>query len=430
MRSLLLAFTLLAAPALKAQTAPASPVLLTLGPIDAESDQKQTVITMRFDTKPGFTKPVVEAHGSFLEVQLPHTMVLKPNQFMEAKSPYIRKFAAFQIDEDHAALRLFVTKEAEYLLPAASVDILENRVIVIIDHAKAEKELDANFSGVPVQGGPTPEQVAKSTVVRNDIPDPIGLIGPKTKEKAAADAAAAANAEKAAEPAAATAAAAPASAPAAETEAVAKVETKAAKAPAAPAAKEEAKEAPRWADSLESKLVAVTIFVALMLLLLIALKSWRKVAAKTIAPGSDFSLKTLATHALGPKQRITVIQVGSEQILLGVSPDSINFLTALNRGPNNGMQMSMPQSIDSQVLQRTLSPAPKRAPRAEGLAEPLAKSRAEPKADNKPEPGSSIRYGVGDAGIKNFKDGAPREQESFEDVTRMIRKKLKDLPKV
>ncbi|MBC7533140.1 MAG: flagellar biosynthetic protein FliO [Oligoflexus sp.] len=431
MRFVLLMLALLAAPLSQAQEKPASPTLLTLGPIDGESDAKSSVITMRYDTKPGFTKPVVEAHGSFLQVILPHTMVLKPGVFVEANSPYIRKFAAFQLDEDTAALRMFVTKEAENIVGAATVDILENRVLVVIDHEKAEKALLANFSGVPVKG--SPDKVVKATEVRTDIPDPIALMSKTQIEGPSIGPAL---------PLQMPAAAAISSVAAASTS-----ELTASKVDVAEVSKDKAKAAvagtteaaePRWADTMESKLVAVTVFVALMLVLLIALKSWRRVAVKTLTPGADFSIKTLATHALGPKQRISVIQVGQEQILLGVSPDGINFLTSLKQQTADTPRMQ----LDPSMYQKTLSSNPKRPNREISGVEPLQKSRspetrAEPRASearlDRADAGSSIRYGVGDSGIKNFKESGSssgRDQESLEDVTRMIRKKLKDLPKV
>lgn len=387
--ALLLTFSAVA----RAQETPASPVLMNLGPIDGESDQKQSTITIRYDSKPSFAKPQVEAHGSFLQVLLPNTIVLKPGLFSEANSPYIRKFAAFQIDENTAGIRLFVTKEAAHLLPAISTDILENRVVVMLDHVRAEKELLANFNGVPVAGGPSPEQIVKSTEVRNDIPDPAQLMAKDVATVEPAEAAA------------------PAPVVAKKSSVAEKVDGKAA----------EEKKEDRWSDSMESKLVIVTIFVAFMLLILIALKTWRRVAAKTIAPGTlqDFSLKTLATHALGPKQKISVVQVGQEQFLLGISPDSINFLTSLRKEEAPRVQ------IDPQLFQKSIAP---KAPVREKVLNEV-RSPEKPQRKEAVEPGSSIRYGVGDQGIKNLK-ASPKEPESVDDVTRLIRKKLKDLPKV
>jgi flagellar protein FliO/FliZ len=369
-----------------AQETPASPTLMMMGPIDGESDQKSSIITVRYDSKPGFPKPQAEAMGSFIQISLPNTMVPKPGQFMEANSPYIRKFAAFQIDEQTAALRLFVTKEAAHLVGAVTTDILENRVVIMLDHAEAERLLLAHFDGVPVTGGPTAEEVVKKTEVRSDVPDP------------------------------------------AKTQIVSKEAAPKAEAATTTAAAQ----APSWSDGLQEKLVMVTIFMAIMLVLMIAMKSWRRVLTKMPgAPVEDYSLKTLATHAVGPKQKLTVVQVGQEQILIGVSPDNINFLTSLKK-PND----SQPRvAIDPALFQKQALPkeAPVRrsAPVLDDVPpRPAPRPRSTPRSEL-PEPGSAISYGISDQGIKNMKSNRAKEEpSSVDDVTRMIRKKLRDLPKV
>ncbi len=370
---------------LLAQETPASPTLMMMGPIDGESDQKSSIITVRYDSKPGFPKPKVEAMGSFIQVTLPNTMVPKPGQFVEANSPYIRKFAVFQLDEQTAGLRLFVTKEAAHLLGAVTTDILENRVVVMLDHAEAEKQLLAHFDGVPVTGGPTAEEVVKKTEVRSDIPDPA-----KTQ--------------------------------AATKDTPANVETPKAMTPT-----------PSWSDGIQDKLVMVTVFLAVMLVLLIAMKSWRRVMTKMPgAPVEDYSLKTLATHAVGPKQKLTVVQVGQEQILLGVSPDSINFLTSLKKPNETQARVAIdPAMFQKQSLPKE-APARRSGPVLDEVApRPAARPRTTPRSEL-PEPGSAISYGISDQGIKNMKPSARQSEEpsSVDDVTRMIRKKLRDLPKV
>jgi flagellar protein FliO/FliZ len=325
--------------------------------------------------------------GSFIQVTLPNTMVPKPGQFVEANSPYIRKFAAFQLDEQTAGLRLFVTKEAAHLVGAVTTDILENRVVVMLDHAEAEKQLLAHFDGVPVTGGPTAEEVVQKTEVRSDVPDPA-----KTQVTAR--------------------------------NVPAKAQT---------AATPDAAAAPSWSDGLQEKMVMVTIFMAVMLALMIGMKSWRRVMTKMPgAPVQDYSLKTLATHAVGPKQKLTVIQVGQEQILLGVSPDNINFLTSL-KNPNDAQPRV---AIDPALFQKQA--LPKEAPvRRSGPVlddvppRPAARPRSTPRSEL-PEPGSAISYGINDQGIKNMKPSSRQQEEpsSVDDVTRMIRKKLRDLPKV
>jgi flagellar protein FliO/FliZ len=371
---------------LLAQETPASPTLMMMGPIDGESDQKSSIITVRYDSKPGFVKPKAEAMGSFIQISLPNTMVPKPGQFMEANSPYIRKFAAFQIDEHTAALRLFVTKEASHLVGAVTTDILENRVVVMLDHAEAEKLLLAHFDGVPVTGGPTAEEVLKKTEVRDDVPDPA-----KTQIVAK--------------------------------EAAPKVEAAAAAAVAP---------TPSWSDGLQDKLVMVTVFMAIMFALMIAMKSWRRVLTKVPgAPVQDYSLKTLATHAVGPKQKLTVVQVGQEQILIGVSPDNINFLTSLKKPNETQPKVAIdPALFQKQALPKE-TPVRRSAPVLDDVApRPAARPRSTPRSEL-PEPGSAISYGISDQGIKNMKASrAAEEPSSVDDVTRMIRKKLRDLPKV
>ncbi|WP_176736232.1 FliO/MopB family protein [Oligoflexus tunisiensis] len=368
-----------------AQETPASPTLMMMGPIDGESDQKASIITVRYDSKPGFAKPKVEAMGSFIQVTLPNTMVPRPGQFVEANSPYIRKFAAFQLDEQTAALRLFVTKEASHLVDAVTTDILENRVVIVMDHAEAEQQLLAHFDGVPVTGGPTAEEVVQKTEVRSDVPDPAKTqVAPKA-------AAVAAKAE-----------------------------------PAAP-------QPPAWSEGLESKLVMVTVFLAVMLVLLIGMKSWRRVMTKKWpgAPVEDFSLKTLATHAVGPKQKLTVVQVGQEQILIGVSPDNINFLTSLKKPGEPQARVAIdPALYQKQALPKE-APVRRSGPVLdEATPRPAPRARTTPRSEL-PEPGSAIAYGIGDQGIKNMKASrASDEPSSVDDVTRMIRKKLRDLPKV
>jgi len=47
----------------------------------------------------------------------------------------------------------------------------------------------------------------------------------------------------------------------------------------------------------------------------------------------DFFMKTLSSMHLSPKQKIEVIEIMGEKIVLGVTPGSINFLTKLSDYP-------------------------------------------------------------------------------------------------
>ncbi len=368
-----------------AQEKPASPILMTMGPMDAESDQKSTVITVRYDSKPSFLRPKVEAMGSFLQVFLPNTLVPQPGVFVDAKSPYIRKFAAFQVDNQNAAIRLFVSKDAAQLAPAVSIDILENRVVIMLDHIQAEKAVVASVDAATAVGAPNPQQIVQTTEVRNDIPDPaLKLEEPQAKAQVLK------------------------------------------KAPAIDHA--EAKEASFEGD-MKQKMVMVAVFLACMLVLLIGLKSWRRVMSRKwpMMAAEEITMKTLATHPLGPKQKLAVIQVGNEQILLGVSSEQINFLSSLKK--TSDVQLRHPPLEASQQVQR---PLPKELKREQILEATPARTQAKKSRPELPKSGSSISYGIGDEGITDFKGSksSAADQDSIEDVTKLIRKKLRDLPRV
>jgi hypothetical protein len=151
------------------------------------------------------------------------------------------------------------------------------------------------------------------------------------------------------------------------------------------------------------------------------------------APVEDYSLKTLATHAVGPKQKLTVVQVGQEQILIGVSPDNINFLTSLKKPSETQPRVAIdPAMFQKQALPKE-APSRRSGPVLDEVApsRPASRTRSTPRSEL-PEPGSAISYGISDQGIKNMKNSsrASDEPSSVDDVTRMIRKKLRDLPKV
>ncbi len=385
MRWILSVTLLLAALPVKSQERPASPLLMTMGPMDAESDQKSTAITVRYDSKPGFDKPKIEAMGSFLQISLPNTLVPQPGQFVDAKSPYIRKFAAFQLDPQTAALRLFVSKDAAQLAPALSVDILENRVLIILDHIQAEKSLQPVIETVQPKPQEALAPVASPSpdIPKNQVPSTKSIVSEENVNE---------------------------------------------KKQTSGSIEEMAR--PNVDDGMKEKLVIVTVFLAVMLLLLIGLKTWRRLMTKKwpLSPTEGITVKTLATHPLGPKQKLTVVQVGQEQILLGVSPDQINFLSSLNKRED----IPVRSSYEMQPMPRNPSVAP---PKREALAEPVSSKSASRRTGTPQEParsGSSISYGIGDDGIKNLKNSRPvqADQDSIEDVTKLIRKKLRDLPKV
>ncbi|MFT5806396.1 MAG: flagellar protein FliO/FliZ [Moritella dasanensis] len=69
----------------------------------------------------------------------------------------------------------------------------------------------------------------------------------------------------------------------------------------------------------------LSLFVVIAVIVMLA---W--IAKKTRVFGSNHQqLHVIATLPLGPKERLIVVQVGSEQVLLGVTGQQINLLKEL-----------------------------------------------------------------------------------------------------
>ena len=72
-----------------------------------------------------------------------------------------------------------------------------------------------------------------------------------------------------------------------------------------------------------------TLFLVLGLLVLVLYFMKRFLLLKRGAKG-DLLIKVLSSLHLSPKQRIEVIEISGEKIVLGVTPGNISFLTKLN----------------------------------------------------------------------------------------------------
>lgn len=70
----------------------------------------------------------------------------------------------------------------------------------------------------------------------------------------------------------------------------------------------------------------LSLFVVVMVIMMLA---W--LAKKSRVFGSNHKhLNVVATMPLGPKERLMVVQVGDEQVLLGVTGQQINLLKSLS----------------------------------------------------------------------------------------------------
>ncbi len=75
----------------------------------------------------------------------------------------------------------------------------------------------------------------------------------------------------------------------------------------------------------------IQLLLGLLLVIgIIFLLAWLLRRVQQIVPREGQVIKIVATQALGPRDRLVLVQVGGEQILLGLSPGSITSLHVMN----------------------------------------------------------------------------------------------------
>lgn len=358
--------------------------LQTINAVDAETNDKGTMVNVRLDTKVAFAAPTLEDHGTFLQLQLPHTATAQSGQFVDVTSPYVEKIAQFQANPSTTAIRFFVSDQASVVKQAVTVDILDNRLLVFFDHKKLA-DLKVKVKAA-VSATPSADEVIATTEVRRDIPDPAQeILGDKAN-----------------------------------------------KADNTLAGIAFGKESPQ----LKPMLIKMTLFCAVMIAGLVFMQVMRRM--RRVSRGGAYepsvSMKAISTYALAPKHKLTLLQVGNQQILVGVSPDGVNYLTTINQGPQAPV-MAMPASY---MQAMPTPPAPRSLPEAPVAAsERMVKQSADGVTrKERPAKKSSFTVAVDDEGPRTL-EGSVSEgkrdvmaQKSIEDVTSLIRRKLRNLPDV
>ncbi|WP_083370811.1 flagellar biosynthetic protein FliO [Pseudomonas abietaniphila] len=109
----------------------------------------------------------------------------------------------------------------------------------------------------------------------------------------------------------------------------------AASAPAAPAAVAAAAPVtvPPVSSALSSGVGSQLLQLVLGLLLVVGLifvLAWLMRRVQRAGPAGNQVIELVGSRALGPRDRLVLVQVGNEQVLLGVSPGSITALHVMN----------------------------------------------------------------------------------------------------
>jgi len=97
--------------------------------------------------------------------------------------------------------------------------------------------------------------------------------------------------------------------------------------------------------------VQVTIALAVVLAAVFA-AAWLMQRLRNFGGGQAGSIKVITSVALGAKERAVVVQVGAQQLLLGVAPGRVTTLHVLAE-PLEGQQSAMVSTTDGQVAAPT-----------------------------------------------------------------------------
>lgn len=395
---------------------------LALGKVDTEVENDLTIITAKLTRQPTTWKELqIEDHGTFLQIKLPFTAIPNSGEFLDGNGPFLKKIATFQIGNDDGALRLFINQDAAKAKLATTAELIGERVIITIDHKKLEQLIQ------PAAKEKVALPASTETTVALPAPAPATTTG-KTGDHTLAATESPIEASKAAGA------------------------TNTAKVIAGAEAEASAPAEDRL--DLKGKLVTATLFCAAMLVMLVSAQIWKKkrrMSGKTFkgaAPMEPAAMRILSNLSLSSRQKLALVQVGHQQILLGVSQDNISFLTnvesgmnkpksnqasfgnhLLNADPNAEVKLKSTESLNRPVQRRPADAATTTA--VSRPAAPRPKSVG-PEAAKAPS-SSRVNYAVGDDGIadlraKGIKNDKGESDQPFDDITKLIRDRLRNLP--
>lgn len=338
---------------------------VTLGAITTDVEGDLTIVTARLNRSPQWKAVEIEEHGTFMQIKLPQTLIPASGEFLDGNGPFLRKLASFQLGSEDGALRLFVNQDASKAKLATSAELLGDRIVVTIDHKKLEQLI-------------TPGQ--KSTAA--EALTPVYGNANSSEQVTAV--------------------------PSQESAAVAST-------------------SPNSVGNrqLHAQLTKGAGICALLFMALLGLQFFksRRVRMRNQIKGAaqiePVTMKVLSSISLGQKQKLTLVQVGTQQILLGLTPDHISLLTNIEDKSSQGGFARALETANPNAEIRLKSPAeigPGAARKT--LTTPAVKSRAVGNTR-----GSNINIAVGEDGPVEMKSS-----KSEDDITKILRDRLRNLP--
>ncbi len=366
-----------------AKELPTKEDIISLTNISGEQDENLSTVTATFSKPPTYTKVGIEDHGSFVQILLPNMIATQAGEFFEGNSTEVKKIAMFQRTPTTAAIRLFVNNKAHLVKQATEVSILGNRLIASINEKKLKQLAERNKKDEVTNliEKTKLSEVIKNTSVDKSISQPATLIkGKKTSSEAIIT---------------------------------------------------------------NKKLTIIAGFLALMLVIALTVFTLRSRIKKLVSKSSkkDEAIKLinlLDSQKLNQKQTLQVVSIEGQKILLSVSDENVSFMTNLDQPRPQSPRVREGRQIErvqtAQPKQLADLPARKKqnvvqVKRASATAQENKPKirKAVPISTSKKTPGasSSINIAIGEDGVKDLSD----ETGDIEDVTKMIREKLRQFSK-
>ncbi|MCX6126552.1 MAG: flagellar biosynthetic protein FliO [Proteobacteria bacterium] len=381
-----------------------SGAMLSLGKIDAEVENDLTIVTAKLNGHPTWKVLEIEEHGTFLQIKMPGTIVANSGEFSDGTGPYLKKIASFQVGDSDGALRLFLNQDAAKAKLATTAELIGERVIVTIDHKKLEQLIEPKKSS-PAEGQDI-ALLTKGVVMPNGEHPKLDLLTSKGKEATVS----ASLAPKMIDPDSEKSGGVLGSGP--------------------------------EGLNLKDKLMTAAAFCAAMLLFLVGSAVWRNKKIVSRRRSKQFeniepvAMKILSNLSISGRQRLSLVQVGSKQILIGISPESISFLTEVQtqqkQQPSHSFASQLLQETgvsDIKLKQADASAQQRQVKRPVDLAT-APRPQVRPKQITQP---NRVNIGVGDDGVSDLRsrgiknDQGPVDQP-YDDITKMIRNRLKNMP--
>lgn len=380
--------------------------------IDGDSSDKLSVITIRLNHMISGEIPKITSHDGFLQFILRNTIIKNPGEFVELKGPILKKIVAVQADEKDTLIRIFTKKNSFEVMEASEIDFLNKRIVFSVDHNRFYSHVDKdNSKFINTDKDFSKEDVINNNSLKSDMPSDIDKM--ESNNNLSSDHSS-------------------------------------------------------FREYLEN---LAWMFFGLILTGLAMLSLRRVFRNRKLMKYSSVSvpMRTLNDLVLAPRQKLSLVQVGAEQLLLSVSPDGISLISHMDEFKNKMTEKKLDKfssksdqifgpvisgkkfNVESDLLRKSLT-------EEKSFSENSSKFDIETTRKNnrissnkkynhsvqrsfdsqkKRQPGKSVEFRVDDNGISNTKKidkkamlSKNSTENAIEDVTQLIREKLKSLPKL